>query len=83
MLTHTKTNIEEDEIIIIDASNKSQYISDKLTSTILEERVKAAAKLEGVSTDKILARNKKTMITSNNNNVSNNVSRNNGMFTFT
>ncbi|CAB4387679.1 unnamed protein product [Rhizophagus irregularis] len=77
MLTHTKTNIEEDEIIIIDASNKSQYISDKLTSTILEERVKAAAKLEGVSTDKILARNKKTMITSNNNNVSNNVSRNN------
>ncbi|GES90430.1 hypothetical protein GLOIN_2v1605194 [Rhizophagus clarus] len=63
MLTNTKTNIEKNEIIIIDASNRSQ---DKLSNAILEERVKAAAKLEGVSTDKILARNKKATTTSNN-----------------
>jgi hypothetical protein len=86
MLTNTKTNIEKDEIIIIDAitvsSNKSPDTSEKLTSAILEERVKAAAKLEGVSTEKILSRNKKAMIASNNTNTTTNVSRNNGMYTF-
>jgi hypothetical protein len=63
------------------AKNKSTGTSEKQTS-VLEERVKAAAKLEGVSTDKILARNKKTTIATNNTNVTTNVSRNNGMCTF-
>ncbi|RIA88875.1 hypothetical protein C1645_825648 [Glomus cerebriforme] len=76
----TKVNVQKDEINIINtittANNKSTD-TDMLTSTIIEERFKAAAKLEGVSTEKLLSRNKKTTIAANNTNVTASVSINN------
>jgi hypothetical protein len=75
--SNTKAHVEDEiNIIEIITTTKNKSTDTSITTSVLEERVKAAAKLEGVSTDKILSRIK---IASNNTNVT---TTNNGMYAF-
>ena len=57
----TKPNVEKDEIESVMAT-RNKLTDTSIATRVLEERVKAAAKLEGVSTDKLLSRINKSHI---------------------